>query len=223
LNISGIKIIAGMPALEARDTIKKCRSFHGQSLQCLAKELKVSISKIKTITQAFEAEGYLEKRLDHKNNYLWFTTPEGNTLARASAAKKYTRATADRNYKEFLGRVEEVNKDDKFLFQVTKVAVFGSYLSDDPTVSDIDIFVWLDRKDKFLDNFETIKQARTKRMKAEGRHFPTYREAIGWPEIDVRKYLKNGSKVIQIEGVNYVAEAIDHKVVYELSPQINQK
>ena len=219
MNIERNQIIAGMPALEARDWIRKCRSVDGLSIKDIAGIWKIPKLAAKGHIQAFEDEEYLEKSSGNKNQELWNSTKKGNCLALSSAGKRYTRATADRNYAQFIGRVHEINASDKYLFQVTKVAVFGSYLTDVPTVGDIDIFIWLEEKKKFLDGYQKLQEERTIQMQAEGRHFPSYGELLHWPELDVRKYLKNRSRVLRIQGANYAAEEFDYKVVYDINHQ----
>ena len=125
--------------------------------------------------------------------------------------------TADKHYQAFLARISEINDDDLYMYQVTKVALFGSYLSETGTVSDIDLFVWLAKKPKFETAFSSIREQRTKDMFAEGRRFKNYSEVICWPELDVRKHLKNQSRVISIQGHNEGYEQFEHKVVFQIS------
>ena len=62
----------------------------------------------------------------------------GNALANASAARSISRAEASRQLAEFLERVARVNADDSWLHCVGKVVVFGSYLSNQEQIGDLD-------------------------------------------------------------------------------------
>ena len=64
------------------------------------------------------------------------------TFTAATAAKRLTRATAERALATFMERVARVNSDPYFLGQVTRVALFGSMLNPDTDrPSDIDLAV----------------------------------------------------------------------------------
>ena len=95
--------------------------------------------------------------------------------------------------------------------------MFGSYLTEADLVSDIDLFIWASSKPKFEADFTIIREQRTKEMLAEGRRFKGLGEELHWPELDVRKYLKNGSRVISIQGHNEGYERFEYKVVFEVS------
>ena len=207
-------MIAGLPALKARDIARKLASAF--SPRDYARQFSIDIHLATQQIEAFSAEGYFERIANKKHKQCWGMTVKGCALIQASAAKKVRRATADRHYQAFMDRVKEINQSDEYLYQVTKVALFGSYLTNVKTVSDIDLFVWLARKPKFDADFDEILELRTAMMQAEGRHFKTYLEQGCWPELDVRKYLKNGSRVISVQGHNWGAEETQYKEVYRI-------
>ncbi|NRA60792.1 MAG: nucleotidyltransferase domain-containing protein, partial [Psychrobium sp.] len=163
MNIDRNEIIAGLPAVEARDLIAKLIWIHsGFTLNDLAKRLKIKKPIAHKYVEAFESEGYLKPFDGQDSKKRWVTTIKGNALAQASAAKRFKRATADKHYDLFLKRVSEINSNAKFLYQVSKVAVFGSYLTNSPTVGDIDLFVWIELKKEFSEQFPQIHEQRTK-------------------------------------------------------------
>lgn len=217
MNIDPNTTIAGLPALDARKLVSSLRFQQGGfSIQYIAKRFGLSKQQAKARIDAFEAEGYFEKLIDDGSKSRWQLTMQAASLTQASAAKKVKRETADKHYRTFLERVDEINAQDSYLYQVTKVVLFGSYLTGDGPVSDIDLFVWISRKPKFEADFTTIREQRTVEMAAQGRRFRDYREEYSWPELDVRKYLKNGSRVISIQGHNEGFEQFEHKVVFLL-------
>lgn len=57
----------------------------------------------------------------------------------ATAAKPVTRAKADLIFTGFMLRVQQVNEDLYYIFKVTRVVLFGSYIQDTETVNDIAI------------------------------------------------------------------------------------
>ena len=72
----------------------------------------------------------------------WEITQAGQTLSSATAAKPVTRVTAEKVLREFLARVERVNRDARFLGRVNRVVLFGSILREDvDRLSDLDLAV----------------------------------------------------------------------------------
>jgi len=207
-------MIAGLPALEARNIVSKLN--FNFSVKCFSSYFGISKKVSLVQIMAFESEGYFEKVVNNKHDLYWNRTIKGCALSMASAAKRVKRTTADRHYHDFLERVNQVNSSNEYLYQVSKVALFGSYLTNAQTVSDIDLFIWIERKPKFDKDFVKIQERRTLQMKSEGRNFKSYSEILYWPELDVRKYLKNRSRVISIQGHNFGAEQIPSKVVFDI-------
>ena len=87
-------------------------------------------------------------------------------------------------------------------------------------MSDIDLFIWVSCKPKFDTDFSIIREQRTKEMLAEGRRFKNYSEVICWPELDVRKYLKNQSRIISIQAHNEGYEQFEHQVIFQINETI---
>jgi predicted nucleotidyltransferase len=217
LNIDSKSFIAGLPALEAREIVSKLGRFHdGFSITHYAESFNISRALATKQIEEFETQGYFKQIENKKSKCYWDRTVKGCQLSMASAAKRVKRATADKQYKAFLERVNEINTSDKYLYQVSKVSLFGSYLTNVETVSDIDLFVWLERKPKFIDDFSIVREKRAIQMQSEGRSFKDYLERLHWPELDVRKYLKNRSRVISIQGDNLGADQIETKTIFEL-------
>ncbi len=71
-------------------------------------------------------------------------TQTGQTLSSATAAKRVTRATAEKALQQFLRRVEQINTDPYFLAKVTRMVLFGSMLKPETDrLSDVDLAVEL--------------------------------------------------------------------------------
>lgn len=97
---------------------------------------------------ALVEEGYAEPITPVGRLMCWKTTIKGRQLSLATAAKPISRANAEKKLSEFLERVKIIRDDPRFLYKVTRVAVFGSYLSDSKNPGDIDLAVGLARKEK---------------------------------------------------------------------------
>ena len=92
--------------------------------------------------------------MNRESSLYWEVTNKGRTLALASAAQPILRKTAERKISELLERVKIINTSPRYLFEVTKVIVFGSYLTEKQKINDIDIAVTLERKEADNNKFE---------------------------------------------------------------------
>src|SRR5260370_13464587 len=88
------------------------------------------------------ALGYVE---EGQNGVYKFTDKAGE-LARASAASKVSRKTAEDALAGLLERVNQYNLDSDKIFTIETVVVFGSFLVTKDKLGDLDVAVkWRDR------------------------------------------------------------------------------
>ncbi len=132
---------------------------------------------------------------------LYETTVKGRGLARASAAKPISRATAGAALAGFLERCEVVRRDPSYLFTVAKAVLFGSMLTDKPKVSDVDIAIQLVAKEKDATLHAELEREQTRDAMRHGRRFSNMVEEIFWPQTRVRMFLKGRSRVIQFSEI----------------------
>ena len=146
----------------------------------------------------------------------WRTTTKGNALANVSFARRVHRGTADRALHDFLGRVEDVNGDERWLLKVRRVIVFGSYL--DPTIvtlGDVDLAVELEWKEPNVYRRRSQCLEYVQRERAKGRTFRSYLAELTAPEEDVRRYLKGGSRALRLyDARDPILEGSDYQVIY---------
>jgi predicted nucleotidyltransferase len=121
------------------------------------------------------------------------------TFTAATAAKRLTRATAERALAAFMERVARVNSDPYFLGQVTRVALFGSMLNPDTDrPSDIDLAVEIVRKIADWDSHIEKNNERVQELMNLGHHFRhTIEYAACW-HLEVFRFLKGGSRAISL-------------------------
>src|SRR5207244_9199864 len=127
---------------------------------------------------------------DSSEQYYEVTTL-GNALAMATAGKPIHRRTADRLLSDFLSRVKQVNEDDHFLYKVTRVVVFGSYLdAQKETLNDLDLAVDLEFKEADMSKRRALLDERIREAREQGRHFGTHLAQVSWPIREVKQFLK---------------------------------
>ncbi len=137
--------IAGQLAMKVRDFLRKTESGIWNA-QHAENYFKISQNEAEILIQELAQKEYIVPNRIRNEEY-WTLAPDGVRFACATATKGILRTNAEKLLQGFLERVQQVNKDDYFLYRVTKVAVFGSYLdAQKDKVNDIDLLVQLQPK-----------------------------------------------------------------------------
>lgn len=140
------------------------------------------------------AEGYIEP-VDSE----YQLTVKGNALCVARYTSPLNKEKADKLFKEFMERVEEINTNDYYLYKVSKIVLFGSYIDPEKTdFSDIDIAFELAPKTKNHEEFSRLNDLRIAEAEAAGKSFPTFFDQIAYTERVVILKLKNKSRYISL-------------------------
>lgn len=199
MRISSSDLIAGQPALAIRRLMQRGCQYgpgtSGNSLEVIVEDLGVELSTARLLFQKLCELGFIEPApplfsASHTQDHFWFTTVKGNALANATARKPISRKTADRLIEEFLTRVQHVNAGD-YAYWVKRVIVFGSYLSDAPTISDVDLSLELEDRYKDSEARKRGHEARIAAAEEAGRHFKDYIQMLVWPQQEVFLFLKH--------------------------------
>ncbi|MDQ2084743.1 nucleotidyltransferase domain-containing protein, partial [Xanthobacteraceae bacterium Astr-EGSB] len=119
------------------------------------------------LTEHLLAEGLIEisySMINGDGNHYYCLTFAGQRLASARLNKRLRRPTAEKILAAFLERVDAANANPDLLLRVSDVYVFGSYLTDEPSLGDIDIAIRFERKsfpgrDWVELNFERARQS----------------------------------------------------------------
>jgi len=186
--------VAGRPALLVRQTLRHLRTRLPWGLSELECAASVEAGEGRALIKALLAEGLIEAA----GRNAWKVTQAGWTLSSATAAKRVTRATAQRALQQFLGRVEQVNNDPYFLGKVTRVVLFGSMLK--PAVerlSDVDLAVEVASKDADFDRAR-VKNYDAEELATRGHRFRNFLEQEGCWYWEVFGFLKGQSRVIAL-------------------------
>ena len=201
-------VIAGMPALEARDWMRRLTSNNHVDLVSsadLGPEAQVAFDSL-------VAAGYLQAY--EKQPGIFSVTISGAALAMASANLPVKRSTAKRALAGVRVRAVEINDDPDLLLWVDKLAVFGSYL--DPTaerLGDVDVAAWFSRRESDGQKYVAASLARAR---ASGRNL-RYIEQLMYGEREVRSRLKGRSPVVSLHNaeVDAIFNHIAVETVYE--------
>jgi predicted nucleotidyltransferase len=155
----------------------------------------------RALLEVLQADGLIQAA----GHGTWEVTQAGRTLSSASAARKVTRATAERALAQFLDRVALVNRDPYFLASANRVVLFGSLLLREvERLSDVDLAVELVEKETDWDRAQELNQQRADDLAAKGHRFRGILEVAACWQIETFRFLKGGSRVISL--ADYRAE-----------------
>ena len=188
--------IARVPAMQVRDFLHYTRDAYW-TCETVAYRLKLSDVRAQALVSKLLRLGYIERTdLGGQKNY--HATPAGAAFSMASAARPLTRKTAECKLDEFLDRVRAVNASTTFAFRVRRALVFGSYLTDQERIDDIDIAIELAPRENDPEKRKAANQARIRAAHKAGRHFSNILNECMWPTEEVYLFLKSRSRAIRL-------------------------
>jgi predicted nucleotidyltransferase len=206
--------IGHYPALLVRTTLRHLRSRLQWGLAELEAAAGLTPGNGRALVKALRSEGLIEAA----GRGAWEVTQAGRTLSSATAAKRITRATAEKALQQFLGRVERVNNDPYFLGKVTRAVLFGSMLKPDvERLSDVDLAVEVAPKEADFDHARVKNYERVEELAAQGHRFRNFLEQEGCWYWEVFGFLKGRSRVIAL--ADYAVEktfvlTVPHRVLF---------
>ena len=181
--------------------------------------LRIRRRRAVQLHERLEAEGFIERIAalpEPETEPCWKRTIKGGALSIALFSAPVSRRTAEKELSEFMNRVHQVNTDSRFLYRDQKAVLFGSFLTDAPTVGDLDVAVELIPKELDGKKHSEMVLARAADAASNGRRFQNFVERISFPAQEVRQFLKSRSRIIQLtdckDGVLEIAQS---RVIYE--------
>jgi predicted nucleotidyltransferase/predicted transcriptional regulator len=191
--------IAGQPAVLVRDFLKsvgdRMVNYH-----YIMHYFKVKRGVARTLIDSLTREGLLIQDIEDRTSSWYKTTNKGLALSLASAARPLIRSTAEKKLCAFLVRVLVVNTNEDYLYKVSRVVLFGSYLSKKERINDIDIALELVPKNHGKDFNETADR-RIKALEQEGRVFRSFEDELFWPSTEAWRFLKSRSWALSLHHI----------------------
>ena len=195
MHIDAKGTIGRYPALLVRTTLRHLRDRLQWGLPELEASAGVTPGGGRALIKALKSEGLIETA----GRGTWKITQAGQTLSAATAAKRITRATAEKALLQFLGRVEQVSRDRYFLGKVTRAVLFGSMLKPETErLSDVDLAVEITSKETDFDRARVKDFERVEDLAAQGHRFRNFLEQEGCWYWEVFGFLRGRSRVISL-------------------------
>ncbi len=194
--------VAGRSVLEIRRLLRAV-GVGSRRLEFFASTLKVPVVEAGQLLRRMERLGYLEVDSQLPGARWWKASREGLRLAAATAAPPVHRRTAEKVLQELLARAKQVNEDPYFLYRVRTVVVFGSFLAGQRYLNDLDLAIQLESKQPDADRRLATEVTRIKEaVKQRGRRFDNLTAMYTWPQIEVLRFLRGRSRVIQLHDMS---------------------
>jgi len=191
MNIDSRQQIAGVPILEIRRFLRHHEKAFRR--EWLIQFLHLDIETAEVLLDGLVQQGFVvRKSCSREGEYEM--TDLGRQLCRSSAAKRVSRKTADEALKGIMARVEEVNANPKYLYSVRSLVVFGSYLSGEDRLGDLDVAVELSSRVT-----DGQAEASLAYSKESGRRFNTFVDQLYWAQREILLMLKARQRTISIQ------------------------
>lgn len=192
MKIDKTDIIAGYPAIKIRDLLREGRPQSYMSISLIGDFLSLNNKQAKVVLDELIKLGLIEVGNDpnypHRTHSI---TLEGNSLANKRFVPTISRERAEKHFSKFNERVREVNQNPKYLYKVAKVLLFGSFMKDAQFVNDIDLVLFLERKESDSKIFEQQSKDKVRHAIKAGKQFRSFVDELFYPQDEVLHFLKS--------------------------------
>jgi predicted nucleotidyltransferase len=147
-----------------------------------------------------EEETQKERRARHNlSGKEWYKfTERGHELCNATAARPVHRKSADEALQGLMERALTVNEDDRFLYRITAVVLYGSYLRGADRLADVDLAIEVERK---IEDFGKFHEACWKHLHDSGRTYQRVGYEIDFPRDAVFVFLKQRKRTLSLHSL----------------------
>lgn len=187
----------------------------GLSLRRGAEKCEINESFATELFGKFVSKGYLKKN-GEVGEETWCATDKAASLFDKPTKGTVKRTIAEKKLEVLLERVRLLNGDPYYLYRVSRVAVFGSYLSDKNLLGDIDVGVELVPRELDRDRGHLFREARVNRARFEGQQFSNITEQVMYPLTECYRFLKARSVKLNLTYFSVVEErGFDFNLIYD--------
>jgi hypothetical protein len=199
MRITKEEVVAGHSALRVRGFLRR---FIGRFFMRSAVERLMQLKREQAdrFIDDLVALGLIEPTAPFNHEAAFEVADRGLAFAYATAAKPIHRGTAERVLREFVNRVDVVNKSREYAFEVRSVVLFGSMLSSSDRFGDVDIAVDLQPSISEPRKFKQLCDRRRSLAQEKGRAFSTVASWVMWPRNEVLLQLKARSRSLSLHG-----------------------
>lgn len=203
MRIDSDQLIAGYPAIEVRDFVRRYR-FTGFFAEAAEFDLALRPKAAAFFLNRMVDLGFVRGTGKSNGRKSFEVTSNGQALANASAARPIHRRTAERALAQFLERVHRVNSTQAYAYRVETVVLFGSMLTDTERLGDVDIAIRLEPKGIDENAQEQWCAARRRAAEGKGRNFYGIFDWAMWPTQEILLQLKARSTSLSLHDISEI-------------------
>ena len=145
--VRSLQIVAGFEVMRVHTLLRRiAHDFWTED--DVVREMKITPPRAAALIAALRSADYVEHAPSQPKG-VWRNPVAGNALASATAATSILRQTGEDRLAQFLERVQALNANDECAYRVTKVVLFGSYLTSKTRLSDVDLAIRLEPRPKY--------------------------------------------------------------------------
>ena len=181
----------------------------------LAEYLQIAPRAASILASRLERDGYWRRSDDPSTpTRVFINTEKAERLALATATRPLTRVTADKLVAGLIDRIRAL-ETMPFAYTVEEAHVFGSYLTEDNRLSDIDLAIKLKCKFEHREQQFNFERAR---IEKSGRIFRDWLDETTWPLNEVRTFLLKRSGYLHLRLQEPLSELPDFSPVRQIYP-----
>ena len=104
------------------------------------------------------------------------------------------------------------------MYRVKRIRVFGSYLSEQEKINDVDLSIELETKFPELsgDKRMALEKKRTEKAESKGKVFYSYIDSLTWAFTEVQMFLKSKSRTLSMHYEDEIIKQTENKVIFEI-------
>ena len=197
MQINSRKTIGGVSFLQVRRFFRHVVAHHHDSFDraWLLSYLKLSVPRADQLLEDLVSQGFILIEYP-QNDPQYQLTNLAHDLVRSSAAKRVSRETAHDALEGLMTRVKEINSNPKYLYSVSSVVVFGSYLNGGERLGDVDVAIEVSSR---IEDPNQRPEAHLRYARESGRQFGNFTEELYWAEAEIYQVLKARRRTISIQ------------------------
>lgn len=197
MQIDSRQTIGGISFLQVRRFFRHVVAHHHDSFDraWLLSYLQLSEPEGGQLLEGLASEGFISIE-SPQNNHQYQLTNQAHDLVRSSAAKRVSRETAHDALEGLMVRMKEINSNPKYLYSVSSVVVFGSYLNRGERLGDVDVAIEVSSR---IEDPNQRPEAHLLYARESGRRFGNFTEELYWAEAEIYQMLKARRRTISIQ------------------------
>ena len=211
MRIDPKETIAGIPIVRVRDFM---RPYAGRAFTTRHAMASIEISHLRAndvIQELVKRAWIVASDPDNgrtKTQDWYRATFAGAEFSAATAFKAIIRSTADAHIADLLKRVAHVESLDSYLYRVATIVAYGSYLTTDEHLFDVDLSITLAPKMNDPAMHQAMEEKQSLDEEKKGTPVIRVGDRLSWPKNKVLLYLKNKSRVLSFRehGKTYSGE-----------------